>query len=100
MATLTYEQLVKIGACSQREIFKRRFGDFIEITPDKAEQLALQFDCRLSILRLLTHDQLRKWSKRMHEAKDRFTGQTDPEYLRYRTRAAVEIYCEAQDGHR
>jgi hypothetical protein len=100
MARITYEQLVKINACPEREKFKERFGEAMELTPDIAEQHACDFDTRMCIMKLLTTEQVKEWGRRMAERVKgmQLKGRVDPEFKKLKARVAAEVYCEAHDG--
>lgn len=93
MAEITYEFLVKHGACNERDKFKKLFGDKMILTPEVAVQYANYLTSNWAILNCLTKDQLKEYGRRVHAAAKGFTGSTK-EWNQVRARIAAEIYCE------
>lgn len=94
MPKLTYDTLVKAGACKQREDYHRVAGEGIELTDAIAAQYAEAFDIDFSIMNLLTTHNMYRCYREIAKGAKNFTSSTCREFKVFRAVTAARIYRE------
>lgn len=98
MPKLTYEALVKVNACKQREEFHRIAGEGIELTPAIAAQYAEHFELPSMVIKLLDREHLRNMYRELAQNAKRFTTRECREFKVFYAQLAAKHYAEQLNG--